>query len=43
MEGYVMEKIEGVKDPVRIAGFNPVFYFALDGKTATPQIGRAHV
>ena len=38
MEGYVMEKIEGVKDPVRIAGFNPVFYFALDGKTAAPRL-----
>ncbi len=37
MEGYVMEKIEGVKDPVRIAGYNPVAYVALDGKTPTPR------
>ncbi len=29
MEGYVMEKIEGVKDPVRITGFNPVTYVNL--------------
>ncbi|MBI5052178.1 MAG: OmcA/MtrC family decaheme c-type cytochrome [Chloroflexi bacterium] len=38
MEGYVMETIAGVKDPVRIAGFNPVTYFALDGKTPAPRL-----
>ncbi len=30
MEGYVMETIDG-KPPVRVAGFNPVSYVALDG------------
>jgi OmcA/MtrC family decaheme c-type cytochrome len=37
MEGYVMETIEGVADPVRIAGFNPVAYAALDGGEPTPR------
>ncbi|MGE5530748.1 MAG: OmcA/MtrC family decaheme c-type cytochrome [Bacteroidota bacterium] len=37
MEGYVMETISGVDDPVRIAGFNPVTYVALDGGKATPR------
>ena len=31
LEGYVMQTIEGVEDPVRDAGFNPVTYVALDG------------
>ena len=31
LEGYVMETLEGVTDPVRVAGFNPVTYMALDG------------
>jgi OmcA/MtrC family decaheme c-type cytochrome len=31
LEGYVMEEIDGVKDPVRIAGFNPVTYANLSG------------
>lgn len=31
MEGYVMETLEAVEQPVRIAGFNPVTYAALDG------------
>ena len=37
MEGYVMESIPGVQDPVRIAGFNPVIYVALDGGEPTPR------
>ncbi len=37
MEGYVMETINGVKDPVRDAGFNPVAYVALDGGKADPR------
>ncbi|HEX7433931.1 MAG TPA: OmcA/MtrC family decaheme c-type cytochrome [Anaerolineaceae bacterium] len=37
MEGYVMETIKGVKDPVRDAGFNPVAYTALDGGKADPR------
>ncbi len=31
LEGYVMEKLPGVNDPVRVAGYNPVTYVALDG------------
>jgi OmcA/MtrC family decaheme c-type cytochrome len=31
MEGYVMQTIEGVTDPVRDAGFNPVTYVNLSG------------
>jgi OmcA/MtrC family decaheme c-type cytochrome len=31
LEGYVNEIIRGLENPVRIAGFNPVFYAALDG------------
>lgn len=27
LEGYVMENIDGLEEPVRIAGFNPVTYF----------------
>ena len=37
MEGYVMETIDGVEDPVRIAGFNPVSYVALDGGNPEPR------
>jgi OmcA/MtrC family decaheme c-type cytochrome len=37
LEGYVMEAIEGVEDPVRDAGFNPVTYVALDGGEPTPR------
>ena len=37
LEGYVMETISGLSDPVRVAGFNPVAYFALDGGDATPR------
>ncbi len=37
MEGYVMETISGVKDPVRDAGFNPVAYVALDGGKPDPR------
>lgn len=40
LEGYVMETIPGVEEPVRIAGFNPVAYAALDG--SEPQ-GRRQV
>jgi OmcA/MtrC family decaheme c-type cytochrome len=31
LEGYVMESIEGVEDPVRVPGMNPVVYVALEG------------
>ncbi len=31
MEGYVMQTLEGVENPMRVAGFNPVTYMALDG------------
>jgi OmcA/MtrC family decaheme c-type cytochrome len=37
MEGYAMETIPGVKDPVRVAGFNPVAYVALDGGKPAPR------
>ena len=37
MEGYVMETIVGVPDAVRVAGYNPVTYVALDGGKATPR------
>lgn len=30
LEGYVMQTIEGAEAPVRVAGFNPVMYVALD-------------
>jgi OmcA/MtrC family decaheme c-type cytochrome len=36
LEGYVMETIKGVDDPVRSAGFNPVTYAALDGSEPEP-------
>jgi OmcA/MtrC family decaheme c-type cytochrome len=31
LEGYVMETIEGLEAPQRVAGFNPVTYASLDG------------
>jgi OmcA/MtrC family decaheme c-type cytochrome len=37
MEGYVNETISGVEDPVRVAGFNPVTYAALDGGEPSPR------
>jgi OmcA/MtrC family decaheme c-type cytochrome len=37
LEGYVMETIDGVEDPVRVAGFNPVTYVALDGGEPEPR------
>lgn len=43
MEGYLMEAITGVKDPVRVAAFNPVTYVSLDGSkpaARTPVVDR---
>lgn len=37
LEGYVMEDIDDVPDPVRIAGFNPVTYVNLDGTEPDPR------
>lgn len=37
LEGYVMETIDGVEDAVRVAGFNPVTYVALEGGEAEPR------
>ncbi|MBZ0275945.1 MAG: OmcA/MtrC family decaheme c-type cytochrome, partial [Anaerolineae bacterium] len=37
IEGYVMEKLRRVDDPIRDAGFNPVYYFALDGGSAVSR------
>jgi OmcA/MtrC family decaheme c-type cytochrome len=37
MEGYVMETIEGVEDPVRVPGFNPVTYMNLGGGDPVPR------
>ncbi len=37
MEGYIMESIAGVDDPVRVAAFNPVIYVALDGGDPDPR------
>jgi OmcA/MtrC family decaheme c-type cytochrome len=31
LEGYVNENVRGLETPVRVAGFNPVVYAALDG------------
>jgi OmcA/MtrC family decaheme c-type cytochrome len=33
LEGYVNETIRGLENPVRVAGFNPVVYAALDGES----------
>lgn len=41
LEGYVMETIDGVENPVRVAGYNPVSYFSLDG--GEPEARRAVV
>ncbi len=38
MEGYLLETINGVKDPVRVAAFNPVSYFSLDGSEPKPAV-----
>ncbi|HLE29719.1 MAG TPA: OmcA/MtrC family decaheme c-type cytochrome, partial [Anaerolineales bacterium] len=37
MEGFMMETLPGIKDPVRVAGFNPVTYVALDGGELSPR------
>ncbi len=37
LEGYVNELIDGWRDPVRSAGFNPVTYVALDGGDPQPR------
>jgi OmcA/MtrC family decaheme c-type cytochrome len=37
MEGYVMETLEDVEDPVRVAAFNPVTYMALGDGEPTPR------
>lgn len=37
MEGYVMQAVDGVEEEVRVAGFNPVAYVALDGGEPTPR------
>lgn len=37
LEGYVMEQLKDVPDPVRIAGFNPVTYVNLDGGDPQPR------
>ena len=37
IEGFVMETLEGVKDPVRVTGWNPVTYVALDGGKPVPR------
>lgn len=37
LEGYVMEDIDGVEEPVRIAGFNPVTYFRPGEGAAAPR------
>jgi OmcA/MtrC family decaheme c-type cytochrome len=37
LEGYVMEEIDGVENPVRIAGFNPVAYFDASGGNAVAR------
>lgn len=37
MEGFVMETISGVDDPVRVSAFNPITYVALDGGEPDPR------
>ena len=37
LEGYVMETLQDVTDPVRVAGFNPVVYVSLDGGDPVPR------
>jgi OmcA/MtrC family decaheme c-type cytochrome len=41
MEGYVMETLRDLDEPVRVAAFNPVTYVALDG--GTPLVRRQAV
>lgn len=43
LEGYVLEEIDGVEDPVRIAGFNPVAYFNPSGGDAVARRAVADV
>lgn len=31
LEGYLMQPLDGVEEPVRVAGFNPVMYVSLEG------------
>jgi OmcA/MtrC family decaheme c-type cytochrome len=38
LEGYVNERIRGRENPIRIAGFNPIAYAALDG--GDPRVRR---
>lgn len=37
LEGYVNQTLPDLTDPVRVAGFNPVVYVALDGGAAAPR------
>jgi OmcA/MtrC family decaheme c-type cytochrome len=37
LEGYVMEVLDGVEGPVRVSGFNPVFYVSLEGGEAVAR------
>jgi OmcA/MtrC family decaheme c-type cytochrome len=37
LEGYVNERLTDLDAPVRVAGFNPVMYFALDGGQAVAR------
>lgn len=37
LEGYVMEELDDVPEPVRVAGFNPVTYVNLDGGEPNPR------
>ncbi len=37
MEGYVMETLEDLDDPVRVSAFNPVTYVSLDGSDPLPR------
>jgi OmcA/MtrC family decaheme c-type cytochrome len=37
MEGYVMETIPNVENPLRVAGYNPVVYVSLEGGDPAPR------
>jgi OmcA/MtrC family decaheme c-type cytochrome len=37
LEGYVMQSINGVEEPVRVSAMNPIFYVALEGGSAEPR------
>ena len=37
LEGYMTEELKRVSDPVRVAGFNPVVYVALDDSSVEPR------